>query len=59
MSFVADGFTNAQVARALGITAATVRTHLQQIYARLGVSSRGEAVALIHWSDGRVLLRRE
>lgn len=58
MSFVADGYTNAQVARTLGITAATVRTHLQQIYTRLGVSSRGEATALIRWTDGRVLLRR-
>ena len=51
LSFVADGYTNAQVARTLGITAATVRTHLQQIYTRLGVSSRGEAAALVRGSD--------
>lgn len=46
MAMLVDGYSNAQIARALGITAATVRTHLQQMYARLGVNSRGEAVAL-------------
>lgn len=48
MSLVAQGFSNAQIARTLGITADTVRTHLQQIYARLGVASRGEAVAVVN-----------
>ena len=47
MALVARGFSNAQLARSLGISSDTVRTHLQQIYARLGVNSRGEAVALI------------
>ncbi len=47
MSLVADGYNNTQVARTLGISAQTVRTHLQQVYARLGVNSRGEAAALI------------
>lgn len=47
MSLVADGYSNTQVARTLGISAQTVRTHLQQIYARLGVNSRSEAAALI------------
>ncbi len=47
MSLVAEGFSNVQIARALGITPDTVRTHLQQIYARLGVASRGEAVAVV------------
>ncbi len=47
MSLVAEGFSNTQIARTLGITPDTVRTHLQQIYARLNVSSRGEAVAVV------------
>lgn len=47
MSLVARGYTNTQAARTLGISAQTVRTHLQQIYARLGVNSRGEAAALV------------
>jgi DNA-binding CsgD family transcriptional regulator len=46
LALVADGYSNAGIARTLGITAATVRTHLSQIYARLGVMSRSEAVAL-------------
>lgn len=46
-SLLAEGFSNPQIARTLGITPDTVRTHLQQIYARLGVASRGEAVALV------------
>ncbi|MDQ3717329.1 MAG: LuxR C-terminal-related transcriptional regulator [Actinomycetota bacterium] len=48
VSLVAQGFSNTQIARTLGITPDTVRTHLQQIYARLGVASRGEAAALVN-----------
>jgi DNA-binding CsgD family transcriptional regulator len=47
VSLLAGGLTNAQIARSLGISSQTVRTHLQQIYTRLGVTSRGEAVALL------------
>jgi DNA-binding CsgD family transcriptional regulator len=47
LALVADGYSNVQVARTLGISGHTVRTHLQQIYARLGVTSRSEATALI------------
>jgi len=46
VSLLAGGLTNTQIARTLGISSQTVRTHLQQVYARLGVTSRGEAVAL-------------
>jgi DNA-binding CsgD family transcriptional regulator len=45
LALVAAGYTNGQIARRLGISAATVRTHLQNIYERLGVSSRTAAVA--------------
>jgi DNA-binding CsgD family transcriptional regulator len=38
------GHTNTQIARRLGISEATVRTHLEHIYTRLGVSSRTVAV---------------
>jgi DNA-binding CsgD family transcriptional regulator len=44
LRLVAAGHTNAQIARHLGITEATVRTHLENIYERLGVSSRTAAV---------------
>jgi len=45
LSLVANGHSNRQIARALVISPTTVRTHLENIYARLGVSSRTAAVA--------------
>jgi len=36
--------TNGQIARRLGVSEGTVRKHLENIYARLGVSSRTAAV---------------
>jgi DNA-binding CsgD family transcriptional regulator len=45
LRLLAAGHTNAQIARGLGITEGTVRTHLQTIYDRLDVTSRTAAVA--------------
>lgn len=45
MEHVAGGLTNAQVARRLGLSEATVRKHLENVFARLGVTSRTAAVA--------------
>ena len=44
LRLVAAGHTNPQIARRLGISEGTVRTHLENIYERLGVSSRTAAV---------------
>ncbi|HYV79147.1 MAG TPA: response regulator transcription factor [Streptosporangiaceae bacterium] len=44
LHLVAAGHTNTQIARRLGISEATVRTHLENIYSRLQVSSRTAAV---------------
>ncbi len=44
LGLVRDGHTNYSIGRALGISEGTVRTHLQNIYALLGVSSRTAAV---------------
>jgi len=44
LRLVAAGHTNAQIARRLGLSEGTVRTHLENIYRRLQVSSRTAAV---------------
>jgi DNA-binding CsgD family transcriptional regulator len=44
LHLVAAGHTNAQIARRLGISEGTVRTHLEHIYRLLQVSSRTAAV---------------
>jgi DNA-binding CsgD family transcriptional regulator len=44
LRLVAAGHTNTQIARRLSISEGTVRKHLENIYGRLGVSSRTAAV---------------
>jgi DNA-binding CsgD family transcriptional regulator len=44
LRLLAAGRTNSQIARQLGISEGTVRTHLENIYDKLGVSSRTAAV---------------
>lgn len=46
---VASGLADKEIARALGIPLATVRTYVQRVYARLGVRSRIELRARF-WS---------
>lgn len=42
---LADGMTNREIAEALYITPATVKTHLAHIYSKLGATNRQEALA--------------
>jgi two-component system, NarL family, nitrate/nitrite response regulator NarL len=49
------GFTNKQIARRLGIEAATVKNHVHNLCEKLNVHRRGEAVARIR-AHGRGLL---
>lgn len=44
LKLIAKGLSNPQVAQTLGVSRATVRTHLEHIYAKLDVSNRTEAV---------------
>jgi DNA-binding NarL/FixJ family response regulator len=44
LHLVADGYTNAQIGRRLGLSEATVRKHLENIFARLQVANRTAAV---------------
>lgn len=46
LALAACGFRNQDIASALGISANSVKDHLKQIFLRLGVSSRAEAVAI-------------
>ena len=46
LSFVAVGLTNKEIAVTLGITQATVRDHIKEIFTRLGVNSRAQAVTV-------------
>lgn len=47
LTLVAEGKTNAEVARALWVSPHTVRKHLENIYKRLGVATRTAAVARV------------
>ena len=44
LKYVAQGYTNTQIARRMQLSEGTVRTHLNHIYERLGVTSRTAAV---------------
>lgn len=45
LALLADGLANKQIAARLGISPNTVKTHLELLFEKLGVSSRAEAVA--------------
>lgn len=47
LRLVSTGAGNAQIARALAVSEATVRKHLENVFLRLGVQSRTEAVARV------------
>lgn len=43
--FMCHGYTNSEIAEQLGITGNTVKTHLKNIYGKLGVTNRTQAAA--------------
>ena len=45
LDLVAEGLTNAQVAMVLWISPGTVRRHLENVFAKLGVHTRTAAAA--------------
>ena len=46
LNSVSRGFTNREIADQFGISPESVKTHLENIFARIGASSRSEAVAI-------------
>jgi len=46
MDAIASGLTNREIARDLYVVEKTVKNHVNSIFAKLGVSSRGQAIAL-------------
>jgi DNA-binding NarL/FixJ family response regulator len=47
LELVDEGMTNAEIAHVLWVAPSTVRKHLENAYAKLGVNSRTEATALV------------
>jgi len=53
LCLVAEGCTNAQVARALGVSEGTIRKHLENIFQRLNVTNRTAAANVVTHSAER------
>ena len=57
-ALAATGASNPQIARQLSVSVSTVETHLERIYAKLGIGSRHELIAMaaargdIPWDTG-------
>ena len=45
LHLLSDGQTNQEIARTLCVSINTVKTHLKNVYGKLGVSSRRQATA--------------
>jgi DNA-binding CsgD family transcriptional regulator len=48
LSSVAGGYSVADIAQALGVGEATIRTHLVRLFDKTGVHRQAELVALFH-----------
>ena len=48
LKMLSEGWTNTRIANALSVSERTVRFHLSNIYEKLGVASRSEAIAWAH-----------
>ena len=46
LAMVAEGLTNRQIAAELNISESTVKNHLHQVFSKLGVTSRSQAISV-------------
>ena len=49
---LAEGITNKEIARRLGLTEGTVKVHLHRIYRKLGIANRTALAVLAHTGTG-------
>ena len=49
---LAEGITNKEIGRRLGLTEGTVKVHLHRIYRKLGVANRTALAVLAHTGTG-------
>lgn len=50
LALIGDGLSNSEIASALFVGVTTVKTHINAIFAKLGVRDRAQAIALVHSS---------
>lgn len=48
LRLLSEAMSNKEIAQAMGLSPETVKSHLQRIYAKLGVSTRAEAMRLFY-----------
>lgn len=51
LALLAEGKRNSEIAKTLGITENTVETHLKNIFKKLGISNRIQAVTYYNHAD--------
>ncbi len=59
MHYVIEGYTNQQIAEALGTEVMTVKNNLTEIYKKMGAKNRAHATMLYILFDGRRIERAE
>ncbi len=50
LMLIGDGLSNTEIAAKLFVGVSTVKTHINAIFAKLGVRDRAQAIALVHSS---------